>query len=216
MHRSCERSRHALSGAMTTGGDLDWRLTVEFESPENAHGIFSALMTRTAAVLAADKAKEGIIVQHDTCWLRMYGASYDALRRAQAIVVSALEAEGVRAEEQAEHRDADGTGWTPVELPPLTEREAHLVSEHHGKGPWGSEAEPDRVQAHFELGSRHAAQRFAAELAADGYDVHHAGSFVFIFADDGAKARELGSALKARAPADAQLFFEGEGRTFFI
>jgi hypothetical protein len=205
-----------MLGAMTATSGLDWRLTVEFESREQAHGIFRALRTHTAAVLAADKAKEGIVAQRDGQWLRMYGAGYDALRRAQAIVARAVEAEDVRAEEQAEHRAADGAAWSPVELPPLPERQAGFVVEHQGKGPWGSEAEPNRVQAHFELGSRHAAERFAAELIADGYDVHHAGAFVFIFADNGVAARDLGNALKARAPADAQLFFEGEGRTYFI
>jgi hypothetical protein len=201
---------------MTASGDLDWRLTVEFESPAHAHGIFSALMVHAAAVQTADKAKEGVVAERDGCWLRMYGTSYDALRRAQGIVATTLETEGVRAVEQAEHRAVEDTDWTPVELPPLPERQARLVSEHHGRGPWGSEAEPGRVQAHFELESRHAAQRFAAELAADGYDVHHARSFVFIFADDGAEARRLGDELMVRAPAGAQLFFEGEGRMIWI
>ena len=201
---------------MTAIGELDWRLTVEFESAEHAHGMFSALMTHTAAVLAADRAKHGLVVQREGRWLRMYGAGCDALRRAQEIVASSLETEGVRAEERAEHRAADDTSWKPVALPPLSEHDARLVTEHHGTGPWGSEAEPDRVQAHFELGSRRAARRFAAELVADRYDVHHAGSFVFIFADDGPSARELGNALKRRAPTGARLFFEGEGHTLFI
>jgi hypothetical protein len=39
---------------------------------------------------------------------------------------------------------------------------------------------------------------------------------VFIFADDGGTARELGNAPKKRAPVNAQWFFEGEGHTFFI
>ena len=93
-----------------------------------------------------------------------------------------------------------------AELPP---RDSAMVSEHHGKGPWGSEAEPDRVQAHFELDSKHAAHAFADELGAEGYDVHQAGSYVFIFADDGAAARELGNALKERARVGAQLFSRG-------
>jgi len=201
---------------VTSANDLDWRLTVEFESKAHAHGVFSALKTHASAALAASRLKEGLVVQHDAEWLRIYGDSYEALRRAQAVAASVIELEGVKAEERAERRAAEGAEWERAELPPLPERDASLVSEHHGKGPWGAEVDPDRVQAHFELGSRHAAQTFAKELAADGYDVHQAGSFLFIFAEDAAAAHKLGNALKERAPADAQLLFEGEGPTIFI
>ena len=81
---------------------------------------------------------------------------------------------------------------------------------------WGSDVDPNRIQIHFELDSKHAAQAFAKELAMDGFDIHQVGAFVFIFADDGAAARKLGNALKERAPANAQLFFEGEGRNIPI
>jgi hypothetical protein len=119
-------------------------------------------------------------------------------------------------EEQAEHRLEDASGWQRVDLPPLPERHASSVTEHHGKDPWGSEAEPDRIQIHFELDSKRAAQAFAKELIEKGYDTHQAGSFVFIFADDAAAAHDIGNVLRPQAPASAQLFFEGEGRTFFI
>jgi hypothetical protein len=201
---------------LTSSGDRDWRLTVKFESERHAHSIFSALKTHAAAALAADRLKEGVVAQHEEEWLRIYAGSYDTLRRGQTIVASALEAESVQAEEEAEHRVAESEEWEPIELPPLPERDARLVGEHHGEGRWGSEADPNRVQAHFELDSRHTARSFAKELSSEGYDVHQAGSFVFIFADDGAAARKLGNALKERAPANAQLFFEGEGRTFFV
>ena len=201
---------------MTSGGDLDWRLSVKFESRAHAHGVFSGLRTHASAALAADRLKDGVVAQHDAEWLRIYAASYDALRRGQATVASVIELEGVQAEEQAGRRSAAGAEWEPVELPPLPERDASLVSEHRGKGPWGSEADPNRVQGHLELGSKYAAEAFAKELTADGYDVHQTGPFVFIVADDAAAARELGNALKERAPANAQLFFEGEGRTIFI
>lgn len=201
---------------MTSASDLDWRLTVEFESKAHAHGVFSALKTHASAALAASRLKEGVVVQHDAEWLRIYADSYDALRRGQATVASVIELEGVQAEEQAEHRTGEEAGWESVELPPLAERDANSVSEHHGTGPWGAETDPDRVQARFEMNSRHAAQAFAKELSADGYNVHQAGSFLFIFADDAESAHKLGNALKERAPADAQLFFEGEGPTIFI
>jgi hypothetical protein len=126
-------------------------------------------------------------------------------------VASVLETESVRCEGEAEQRVGGSAAWEPVELPPLPERDARLVAEHHGKGSWGSEAEPDGAQAHLECGSRHAAQTFAKELASEGYDVHQSESFVFVFADDGAAARKLGDALKERAPVDAQLFVEGKG-----
>jgi hypothetical protein len=160
--------------------------------------------------------KDGVVAEHDEDWLRIYAASGDALRRGQAIVASVIELEGVQVKEQAEHRAGEGAEWAAIELPPPPERDAGLVSEHHGKGPWGSEVDPNRVQVHFELGSKRAAKAFAAELADDGYDVHQAESFVFLFADDGAAARKLGNELKERAPADAQVFYEGEGRTLFI
>jgi hypothetical protein len=201
---------------VTSHDNLDWRLTVEFESKTHAHGVFAAVTTHGSAVLAANRLKDGVIAQHDGVWLRVYAASFDALSRGQAIVASVIEQEGVQAEEQAEHRQGEGAEWESVELPPPPKRDAGLVSEHHGKGPWGSEADPDRVQVRFELASRHEAKAFAAELADDGYDVHQAESFVFIFADDGAAARKLGSELEKRAPASAQVFYEGEGRTVFV
>jgi hypothetical protein len=201
---------------VTSASDLDWRLTVKFESRAHAHSVFTAMKTHVSAALAASRLKEGVVVQHDAEWLRIYADSDDALRRGQATVASVIELEGVQTEEQAEHRAAEGADWVAAELPPLPERDASLVSEHHGKGPWGSEVDPNRVQAHFELDSRHAAQAFAKELAADGYDVHQAETFVFVFADDGAAAHKLGTVLKERAPADAQLFFEGEGPAIFI
>jgi hypothetical protein len=201
---------------VTSHDDLDWRLTVKFESGAHAHRIFSALKTHGSAALAASRVKDGVVAEHDEDWLRIYAASGDALRRGQAIVAGVIELEGVRAEEQAEHRPEQNADWASVVLPPPPERDANLVSEHHGKGPWGSEVDPGRVQAHFELASAHQAKAFASELADDGYDVHQAESFVFVFGDDGAAARRLGSELQKRAPADAQLFYEGEGRAVVI
>jgi hypothetical protein len=201
---------------VTSSNDLDWRLTVKFESKTRAHGVFSALMTHASATLVANRLKDGFVAQHDAEWLRIYAASADALRRGQTTVADVIEREGLQAEVQAERRIGEKAGWESVELPPLPERDASLVIEHHGKGPWGSNLDPNRIQIHFELDSKRSAQAFAKELAADGYDVRQAGGFVFIFADDSGTARELGNALKKRAPVNAQLFFEGEGRTFFI
>jgi hypothetical protein len=196
--------------------DHHWRLTVRFESSDHTHRVLGAMKTHAAAALAADRLKEGVAAERDEEWLRIYAGSVGALRRAQVIVAKALEAEGVQAEERAEHRTGDHDEWERVDLPPLPDRDESLVSEHHGMGPWGSEAEPDRVQVHFELGTRRAAKAFAEELASEGYDVHQAESFMFVFADDGAAAHKLGNELKDRAPANARLFFEGEGRMIFL
>jgi hypothetical protein len=199
---------------MSTDGD--WRLTVKFEQEQHARRLFSALKTHGAAALAADKLRHGLVAQREGAWLRVYANSADGLRRAQLTIADALDTENVRAEEQAEHRDGGDQPWRAFDAPTLPERDAPLVAEHHGRGPWGSETEPNRAQAHFELKDRHAAQAFAKELADDGYDVHQAESFVFIFADDAAAAHKLGEELKLRAPANAQLFFAGEGRTTFF
>ena len=82
-------------------------------------------------------------------------------------------------------------------------------------GSLGSETDPNRVQAHFELETKQAAQSFAKELANQGYDVHQTGSSVFLFADDSAAARELGNTLKTR-PGQGAAVLRGEGRTFFV
>ncbi len=201
---------------MASHPDLDYRLSVRFESGGHAHRLFSALKTRGAAGLAANRVGNGLIAEHDGEWLRIYAPSADALGRGQAIVASVLEAEGVRAEEQAEHRAPESGGWEQIELPPAPAQEMALISEHHDKGPWGSEAEPSRVQIHFELASRHDAQAFATQLAEDGYDVHQAESFLYILTDDTNQAHQLAEELKSRAPADAQVFYEGEGHTLFI
>ncbi len=201
---------------VTAGGDHDWRLTVKFESEGHTHGVFSALKTHAAAALAADRSSQGLVAQHDGPWLRIYAGSDEALRRAQTVVATALEAEGVHAEEQAEHRASETGEWEAVDLPPLPHRDAALGVQHQGKGPWGSETDPNRVQAHFECDSDHAARAFAEQLEREGYDVHHAESFVFIFADDPEAARRLGEELKPKAPANAQLFLEGEGKTVFL
>ena len=200
----------------TPSNDLNWRLTVKFVSTTRAHGAFFALMTHASATLAANRLQEGFVAQHDAEWLRIYAPSADALRRGQATIADVVKREGLQAEEQAEHRINEKAKWEIVELPPLPGCDTSLVVEHRGKGTWGSNVEPNCIQIHFELDSKHAAQELAKQLTADGYDVHHTGTFVFIFADDRVAARQLGNALRARAPASAQLFFEGEGRTFFI
>src|ERR1019366_612092 len=131
---------------------------------------------------------------------------YDALRRAQQIIAGALEAEDVRAEEAAQHHNASDDRWDPIELPPVPEREERQVAEHHGTGPWGAEAEPDRIEVRFEMAHRDDAIAFAAELAEAGYVVHRRGSFLFLFADDHDSAHELGELLRGKAPANAQLY----------
>ena len=173
------------------------------------------LRTHASAALAASRAGNGLVARREDEWLRLYGTSRDALARAQAIVQAARETEGVDAEEQAEHRNPAGE-WVPFELPAATQGDSAAIHEHRGKGPWGAESEPGRVQVHFELGSRSEAKSFAKQLEADGYDVHEAESFLFVFADDAEHAHKLGEQLQARAPAGARLFYEGEGRTAFI
>ncbi len=189
---------------------------MRFESSGHAHRLFSALKARGAAALTASRLGDGLIAEHEEEWLRIYARSLDALQRGQAVVAGVLEVEGLRAEEQAEHRQAESGGWEHIELPPPPAQDAALVSEHHGKGPWGAEAEPQRAQIHFELASRHDAQAFAADLADAGYDVHQAESFLYILTDNSAQAHRLGEELKSRAPADAQVFYEDEGRAIFI
>lgn len=128
-----------------------------------------------------------------------------------------MAAERVDAEESAEQRTSSAGEWEPIGLPALPDSAAPHVLAHQGAGPWGAETESTRVQARFELGSAHAAKTFARELEADGYDVHEAESFVFIYADDAEHAHRLGEELKRRAPAGAQLFYMEEGsKTIFI
>ena len=158
----------------------------------------------------------GLIAEHDEEWLRIYARSPEALGEGQAIVAGVLEVEDLRAEEQAEHRTPESGGWEHVELPPPPAGDNAPISEHHGTGPWGSEAESQRAQVHFELPNRHDAQAFAAALADAGYDVHQAESFLYIITDDETQARQLGEQLKSRAPANAQVFYEGQGRSIFI
>jgi len=66
---------------VTSEADLDWRLTVKFESKAHAHGVFSALTTHASAALAANRLKDGVVAQHDAEWLRIYAPSDDALGR---------------------------------------------------------------------------------------------------------------------------------------
>jgi hypothetical protein len=203
---------------VTSSENLNWRLTARFASETHAGGVFSEVMARGSVGLAASRLKDGFVVRHEGVWLRIYGDSEQALRRGQAVVASVSEDLETTVEEEVEHRAGEDAEWTAVELSSLPATGSELLREHHGRGPWGSETEPNRVQAHFELESRHAAKEFARELEADGYDVHHAGSWIFLFADDAKTAKELGETLKSRAPAGAQLYIEGEveGTTLFI
>jgi hypothetical protein len=201
---------------MGTHSDLDYRLTVRFESGEHAHRLFSTLKTHSAAALATSRLDEGLVAEHDGEWLRIYAPTPDVLTRGQAIIAEVLELEGLRAEEQAEHRTPEDGEWELSELPQPPAQDAALITEHHGRGPWGSETEQERAQVHFELASRHDAQAFAAELANDGYDVHQAETFIYILTDNETQAHQLAEQLNARAPEGAQVFYEGEGRTIFI
>ena len=192
----------------------DWRLTVRFESDRHAHHVFSGLREHAAAALAADRLSDDVVAEHDGEWLRVYASSEEGLRRAQEIVASAMDTDGVEAEETAEHHD-DG-GWQPIELPPVPAPEAEHVTQHRGEGPWGADAEPDRVQVRFEMGRRNDAVAFTKELTEAGYEVHRCGSFLFLFAEDHDSAHALGEQLRAKAPATAQLFYSREGRTIFL
>jgi hypothetical protein len=198
---------------MPSPADDDWRLTVRFESAAHAHHIFSGLREHAAAALAADRLKEGVVAEHDGEWLRVYASSEDGLRRVQGIVATAMDTEGVQAEESAEHHD--GGSWQPIDLPPMSN--ATPVIEHHGAGPWGADAEPDRIEVRFEMAGRDDAIAFAKELTDAGYEAHRRGSFVFLFAEDHDAAHALGEQLREKAPATAKLFYMGEGPgTFFV
>jgi hypothetical protein len=195
----------------------DWRLTVRFETDQDVHGVFARFREHAAAALAADRLKHGVAVLRDGAWLRLYAASYDGLRRAQEVVSEFVELENVQVEELAERHDDEAGAWSRVELPPVPERDARRVSEHHGSGDWGAETEPDRVQVRFELHDRSEAIAFAQALTREGYDVHRRGSFLFLFADDDDDAKKLGEQLSRLAPADARLFYMDEGpRMWFL
>jgi hypothetical protein len=195
----------------------DWRLTVEFETEAHASWLFARFREHAAAALAEDRLKHGLAVLRDGAELRVYAASYEALRRAQEVICSFLELGNVKAEELAERHDRESGGWTHVELPPVPERDAEHVVEHHGAAGWGAETEPGRVQVRFELADRAAAIAFAERLHRDGYDVHRRWSYLFLFADDDAAAKKLVPQLSAQAPGDARLFYMEEGpRMWFI
>jgi hypothetical protein len=187
----------------------DWRLTVRFESGGHAHRVFSGLREHAAAALAADRLKDGVVAEHDGEWLRVYASSEEGLRRAQEIIGSAMDTEGVEAEETAEHHD--GGSWQPIKLPPVPPHEAGQLTEHHVDGPWGAEAEPNRIEVRFEMARRDDASSFAKELTAAGYQVHRCGSLLFLFAEDRDSAHALGEQLRRNAPASAQLYYSGEG-----
>jgi hypothetical protein len=198
---------------MPSPADDDWRLTVRFESDAHARRVFSGLRTHAAAAFAADRLKDGVVAEHDGEWLRVYASSQEGLSRAQVIVASAMDTDGVQAEESAEHHD--GRTWQPIDLPPM--RDATHVTEHHGEGPWGADAEPDRIEVRVELADRHEAIALAKALIDAGYEVHRRGSFVFLFAEDHDSALALGEQLRGKAPSTAKLFYMGEGPgTIFV
>ena len=64
-----------------------------------------------------------------------------------------------------------GGRWQPIKLPPVPPREAGRLREHHVDGPWGAEAEPNRIEVRFEMARRDGAISFAKELTEAGYQV---------------------------------------------
>ena len=64
------------------------------------------------------------------------------------------------------------------------------------KGPWGSDGRPQSHTDALRAGQQSRRTGVCKEFTADGYDIYQAGAFVFIFAEDGAAARELGNAFK--------------------
>ncbi len=202
---------------MASVTDDDWRLSVRFKSPRDAHRLFSSLHTHGAAALAADRLKDGVMAEHEGEWLRVYAASAAGLARAQGIIAGVMETEGVLAEEQAAHR-LGAHDWEPIALPPVQEQDAGLLSDHAGPADWGADAEAARAQVRFELSGRDSAQSFAATLSQAGHEVHRRGRSLFLFADDEAAAHELGERLGAGAPEGARVFYMDEGpqHTIFI
>ncbi|HTZ63573.1 MAG TPA: hypothetical protein VMB51_05670 [Solirubrobacteraceae bacterium] len=192
-------------------------MTVRFTSDREAGRIFSRLRSHVAAARAVADLKHLAFARREGAWLRVYAASYDGLRRSQQVVADVIQAEGVSAEETAQHLDAGADSWQPISLPPLAERDERLVVEHRGAAPWGSEAEPDRIQVRFEMPNRDAAVDFADVLTDAGYVVHRCDSFLFLFADDSESAHALADKLLPKAPDGAKMYFMGEGPlTVFI
>lgn len=202
---------------MPSAADEDWRLSVRFQNPGDAHRMFASLHTHAAAARAAQRLNEGLMAEHEGEWLRVYCASPEGLRRAQRIIAAVIEAEGVGAEEQAAHRRGE-RDWEPAPLPPVPQEDRALVHEHAGPQEWGADAEAGRAQVRFELADRRAALAFAERVSAMGLEPHRRGASVFVFAEDDAAAHELAERLRGAAPEDARVYFMDEGpeHTIFI
>jgi hypothetical protein len=157
------------------------------------------------------------MVERDGRWLRAYAASFEGLRRIQPAVAEVARLEDVRVEETAERRDPSTGSWFRVDLPSWPAGSDPRITEHPGGGPWGAEAERDRVEVRFELEDRDQAVSFAKALADHGLTPHRRGPSVFLFADDDRRAHELVAQLRDFTPPGAEVFYMGEGgHTFFV
>ena len=137
---------------MGSHADLDYRLTVRFESAGHAHRLVLGAQDPRCrgadgqpARWRADSGARGGVATH----LRTNGRRPG---RGEAIVAGVLEIEDLRAE--GESRTPGSRGWgMGAHRPPTTAGTGHrlLVSEHHGEGSVGVRGRAQRVQIHFEL-----------------------------------------------------------------
>jgi hypothetical protein len=195
---------------------FSWRLTVRFGGQSHGPRVLAALKSRICVGLVAQHLPLGVLVEHSGSWIRIYGDSPSVIARARAAVASAARAEHVEAEEQVEARRNATSAWRPANAPWLDPRDAEFLIDRRPAGPWGAEANPNRLQVHIELASRAQARDTREKLAHEGYELHGAGSYLFGFVDNRAAAEQLIRTLKPRTPGSARFFIEGDGYTYFL
>jgi hypothetical protein len=195
--------------------DGDWRLTVRFCSVHQHAAVLDGLSVRAAAALAEKRVTQLVSVQRDGTWLRLYAHSYQSLARSHEAIFSALTELNEAAEERVERLDPDSGQWTQAEVPLISEIQAERISSHHSEGSWGSQPEPDRVTIQLRFSARREAIAAAQRLAEEGYDAHRHWTSVYLFAEDRDSAEALVDGLKAHVPDPEQVFYMGEGNTFF-
>jgi hypothetical protein len=170
----------------------DWRIRIEVEDEEHAHGVLHRLgleLHEEAADLARDLELKRLAVSRDDNLVFVYAGSRADAEAALAVVDAQLRAHEIEAKtSRIEHWLADEDRWDdePADTPDIEEEELE-----EGFAPW---------EVRVECKSHHEADQLADRLEREGQSVVRRWQYVIV----GASSKEDAEALAKRLQGEVE------------
>lgn len=192
----------------------DWRLTVTFETEDDGLGL-ARMLDEIGLEKELDLTMgERVIVSRDGNKVMLYSDSAESAARAERIVRSFLDKEGIEAELEQMCWHPVEEQWENASLPlPRSEDEVRQERERlaameaeqsikHGHPEW---------EVRLELPSHGEALELAERLEGEGMGITRRWKYILVGAVNEEQAAELAAKLKQEAPEAAVITVEGTG-----